>query len=349
MDDRFEQDVDESEAEAGVDRRKFIQRAGIGAAAAGGAWVAPSILGSSVAFAQGSVGGPTIPPTTASTTTTTDPANLICGTIDWPEAGVSNNPSNVASNITFPVVVTPPPTTPVSLLSVNGSTARPLPTVFAGANPPSANYPLAVLQGGAIGANGNFKNLRANRSATSTSGSLVPLTSSSFGFIIAQNNAGGGNTSFSSITNYQAVTFTLSTAVYNLRFQVADFTANTLDPNNTVEDLPAPGTVFPAPTGSPNSYGWSGGFGAHRDALGFDVPVLLTNATGGVGTVDGNGSFTNPFRRNVVVASAGSDSRIYITIPGPVSEFTLRYATVGGRGSQWIGLTNLEFGNCPPA
>lgn len=346
MDDRIDHDVEGPDSDGSdFDRRKFMQRAGIGAAAVGGAWVAPSVLGTNVAFAQGSAGGPTtIPP---STTTTTDPANLICGTIDWPEAG-NNNPSNVASNITFPVVATGSPVVPVSLLSVNGSTARPIPAVMAGPNPPSANYPLAVLQGGAIGANNNFKSLRANRTATGTSGSLNPLTTGVQGFIIAQSNEGGGNTSFSSITNYQEVTFTLSTAVYNLRFQVADFTATTLDPNNIVSDTVAPGTTFPAPTGSGSAYGFGGSspFGQHRDTLGFNVPVLLTNAAGGVGQIDGAGTYTNPFRRNVITPTAGGDYRIYVTIPGPVTTFTLRYATVGGRGSQWIGLTNMEFGNC---
>lgn len=133
--------------ESGLERRQFIQRAGVGAAVAGGAWVAPSIIGTSVAFAAGSNTEPTVPPTT-------DPANLLCGVIDWPEASV-NNPANVGSNITFPITSTG--TSGVSLLSVNGSTARPLPAVVAGTNPPSANYPLAVQQGGAIGGNNNFK------------------------------------------------------------------------------------------------------------------------------------------------------------------------------------------------
>lgn len=339
MTDTNEHDVVARADESDLDRRKFIQRAGVGAAVVGGAWAAPSIIGSNVAFAQGSGGGTpsTAPPTT-------DPANLICGILDWPES-VNNNPSGITSNPTFPI---PSDNSEVSLLSVNGSTARPIPAVLAGPNPPSTDYPLAVLQGGAIGANNNFKTLRVNRTATGTSGSLSPFTSGVQGFIIAQNNAGGGNTSFSNIVNYQAVTFTLSTAVYNLRFQVADFTANTLDENNTVTDTVAAGTVFPAPTGSPASYGFGGSapFGAHRDTLGFSVPVLLTGAVGGVSTVDGAGTFGNPFRRNQIFAAAGADSRIYITIPGPVSEFTLRYATVGGRGSQWIGLTNWEFGNC---
>lgn len=168
--------ADGSAHDPGLDRRKFIQKVGVGTAVAGGAWVAPTILGSSVAFAQGSAGGPTTVPTT------TDPANLLCGTIDWPEA-VSNNPSSVASNITFPVVATGAPT--VSLVSVNGSTARPLPAVLAGTNQPSTNYPLAVAQGGATGANNNFKTLRVNRTATGTSGSLNPLTTGVQGFIIA--------------------------------------------------------------------------------------------------------------------------------------------------------------------
>lgn len=330
-----DESIDDDGAE-GLDRRRFIRHVGVGAAVAGGAWVAPAIVGSSVAFAEGSDGGG--PPV--------DPGSLLCGVINWPEAA-SNNPSNIASNITFPVVATGEPT--VSLVSVNGSTARPLPAVLAGTNPPSTHYPLAVSQGGPTGANNDFKTLRVNRSATGTSGSLIPLTSSVQGFIMAQNNANGGNTSFSSITNYQQVTFTLSTAVYNLRFQIADFTATTLDANDTTVDTdnggPFPAVVSPP---SPSNYGFGGAtpFGRHRDTVGFDVPVLLTGAAGGIGQIDGSGTYTDPFRRNVLTPTPSTDYRIYLTIPGPVSEFTIRYATVGGWGSQWIGLTNMEFGTC---
>lgn len=34
--------------ESGLERRQFIQRAGVGAAVAGGAWVAPSIIGTRI-------------------------------------------------------------------------------------------------------------------------------------------------------------------------------------------------------------------------------------------------------------------------------------------------------------
>lgn len=37
-----------------IDRRKFLQRAGVASAAAGTLWVAPSVVGSSAAFAAGS-------------------------------------------------------------------------------------------------------------------------------------------------------------------------------------------------------------------------------------------------------------------------------------------------------
>ena len=38
----------------GTDRRAFLKKAGVAGAAAGGLWVAPSVLGSSSAFAVGS-------------------------------------------------------------------------------------------------------------------------------------------------------------------------------------------------------------------------------------------------------------------------------------------------------
>lgn len=326
-----DESIDDDGAE-GLDRRRFIRHVGVGAAVAGGAWVTPAIVGSSVAFAEGSDdGGPPV-----------DPGSLLCGSIVWP-APTDNNPSKVGAWITYPITSVEEPT--VSLDSVNGTQAKPTPATLVGPNPPSVVSPMiqAKIDAGntpgnaaAFGYRNLMSNARPHQSAGTVSGSSVP------GLLVVQNNEGGGNTSISSIDNYQQVTFTLSQPVYNLRFTIRDLSANTIDGSSTTKD------VYNPSTGDLTSYG------AYRDMVGFSVPVSVTG--GNTTNLAGTGTFADPFRRttaddwfwglNPVYAPRNVPMDVNVAIAGPVSSFTLRYATVGGWGTQWIQLTNFEFGTC---
>lgn len=324
-------DVDRPSERSRLDRRKFIRRAGVTAAAAGGVWVAPSIVGTSVAFAAGSVGGggggDVDPP---------DPPPIVdqCGTITWPTP-TNNNPTNPGAWVTYPLNSSNPA---VKLNSVVGTSV--------GANPPSLINPqVAAGQSSAYGYRNLMSNARAFQGQGTISGDGTP------GLVVVQNNAGGGNTSLGSIVNYQQVTFTFNTVIQNLRFQINDITANTIDGNNTTADTIGPFVDNPL---SANDYAWLGN-GAYRDTVGFNRAITVTG--GNTTNLAGTGTFSSPLRRttaadlfiglNPVYAPYNVPMDVQITMAGPLSSFTMRYATVGGWGTQWIQLRNFTFGLCP--
>ncbi|WP_020378597.1 twin-arginine translocation signal domain-containing protein [Candidatus Microthrix parvicella] len=307
-----------------VDRRKFIQRAGVGAAAAGAAWAGPAILGQNAAFAAGSDGGggggpiETIPPDP-------DPDDIYCGTIVWPTT--NNNPNSPASRITYPLKSTDEPL--VQLDSVVGQQVGP--------TPPSLINPQVTA---GAGANYGYRNLlpnpRAFQGQGTISGCNVP------GLVLVQNNAGGGNTSAASIANYQEVTFTFNTVITDLRFNINDLTANTEDGANTTGD-----TVDASAPYTPRN-------GIYRDAVSFNRSISVTG--GNQTNLTGSGTFSNPLRRttdqdyfiglNAVYAPNNVPLDVEVTMPGPLKSFTMRYATVGGRGTQWVQLGTFSFGDC---
>lgn len=311
-----------------LDRRRFLRRVGVGGAVAGGAWVAPAIFGTSVAFAAGSGnGGPpeTLPPDP-------DPPIDYCGKITWP--ATNNNPTNPASAITYPLNSD---NVNVKLNSVTGA--------LVGATPPSLINPqVAAGQSGAYGYRNLMGNARPFQGQGTISGNAVA------GLVLVQNNAGGGNTSFAAIVNYQEVTFTFNTVISNLRFQINDLSATTIDGTNTTVDTIGPFVDNPL---SANDYAWLGN-GAYRDSVSFNRAITVSG--GNTTNLTGTGTFSNPLRRttaadyfiglNPVYAPYNVPMDVQITMPGPLSSFKMRYATVGGRGTQWIQLRDFFFGNC---
>lgn len=324
-------DAADSDGESGLDRRRFIGRVGAGTAIVGGAWVAPSIIGTSVAFAEGSAGGGDdglLPPDG-------EPDVIYCGTMTWPKA-TDNNPSKPAAWLNYPLASDDPN---VSLVSVTNA--------LVGPNPPITVNPQVAA---GAGANFGYRHLMANARPWQGQGLIsgVPDVAGNIGLVIVQNNVGGGNTSFGSIANYQEVTFTFSTVIKNLRFTIRDLSANTIDGNNTSAPVVDIENLGP-PTG-----GWVSN-GAHRDAVSFNRPISVTG--GNTTNLTGTGTHSNPLRRTTkddwfsgissVYAPFNVPMDVEILMPGPLMTFTLRYATVGGQGNQYIQLSNFEFGeNC---
>jgi hypothetical protein len=324
MVDAFDHDVYETGVEAGVDtgvdRRQFIQRAGAGAFVAGSAWAAPSVFGTSVAFAAGSgEEDPDIVPPDP------DPEVDQCGSIVW--TATANNPgvSGTAHLVPFPKVSNNPA---VSLTSVVST--------LVGPTPPSIQNPQLAT---GTPASYQFRNLGANQRAFQGQGSIT--AGGTIGLVLVQHNPGGGNTSPSAVTNYQQVTFTFNTVIQNLRFTIHDLSGNTVDGTNTGTDY----IVAP-----PTNYLLSG---PYRDSVGFNRAITVT--PGGTGdpsnttNLAGTGTFSNPLRRSASATwpgTGGNHMNVQITMPGPLSTFTMRYATIGGRGTQWISLSNMNFGLC---
>lgn len=328
-------DETESVEKSGLERRQFIQRAGVGAAVAGGAWAAPSIIGTSVAFAAGSgdldpdVDPPDPPPVTDQ-----------CGTLTW--TATANNPGANGTGHLVPF----PKTTSNPAVTLNSVTQ----TLVGGASAPSLNNP-------AVAAGANFayqyRNLGVNQRAFQGQGSITsnnpgPPSVGRVGLVFVQNNQNGGNTSFASITNYREVTFTFNTVIQNLKFTIHDLSANTIDGNNTGVDSVGPAW---AP-----SYWQPGTGGPYRDVIGFSRAITVTPGVGGAAFVSnsvnlmGSGTFSNPLRRTTNTSYWNGVSvnhmDVGITMPGPLSSFKMRYATVGGWGTQWISISNMTFGLC---
>jgi len=306
------------------DRRKFFRRAGVGAAVVGGAWVAPSIVGSSVAFAAGSFGGGEFDPPDPV------PSQDECGTITWP-APTDNNPTKPGAWITYPLQSSNPA---VQLTSVVGT--------LVGPNPPSTVNPQVTAgQNVAYG----YRNLMSNARPFQGQGTISGDPTA--GLVIVQNNAAGGNTDTGSIDNYQQVTFTFNTVIQNLRFQINDLSATTIDRTNTVGDTVGPLVDLPV---SGNDYPLYGG--KYRDTVGFNRAISVTG--GNTTHLAGTGTFSNPLRRTtnddwfwgLSMPNHKVPMDVQITMPGPLSSFTMRYATVGGRGTQFIQLRNFTFGLC---
>ena len=91
--------------------------------------------------------------------------------------------------------------------------------------------------------------------------------------------------------------------------------------------------------------------------IGFSRAITVTPGAGGSPTVSnnvnltGSGTFANPLRRTTAGSFwdglSADHMNVQITMPGPLSSFKMRYATVGGWGTQWISLGNMTFGLCP--
>lgn len=244
----------------------------------------------------------------------------------WAGPATNNNPTAPSSLITYP---RPSDNPNVELTSVVGQ--------LIGTVPPSlVNPQVTAGQATSYGYRNLMGNTRAFQGQGTISGSAVP------GLVLVQNNAGGGNTSTSSIANYQQVTFTFNTVITNLRFQLNDLTANTADGANTVGDS----------VGAPSTYYLSNG--KYRGAVSFNRAISVTG--GNQTNLAGTGTFSNPLRRttaadffvglNVLYAPYNVPMDVEVTMPGPLSSFTMRYATVGDRGTQWLQLGNFSFGVC---
>ncbi|HET8929842.1 MAG TPA: hypothetical protein VFN21_04210 [Acidimicrobiales bacterium] len=95
---------------AELDRRAMLRRIGAGTAAAGAAWVTPSVLSGSVAFAAGSTvedPGPGLGSSSASTATTTTNPPLSSSTST---VTTTTNPPMDSSMATIPTTTNPPAT-----------------------------------------------------------------------------------------------------------------------------------------------------------------------------------------------------------------------------------------------
>jgi hypothetical protein len=323
MTDPMSREISDGDEVSTLERRQFMRRVGAGAVVAGGVWAAPSILGTSVAFAAGSGEDPDDDPPDP------EPPVDLCGSIAW--TATANNPgvNGTAHLVPFPKASSNPS---VQLTSVTST--------LVGANPPSLVNPQLATGTPASFA---FRNLGGNSRAFQGQGSIT--SGGPIGLVLVQHNPGGGNTAVGSITNYQQVTFTFNTVIQNLRFTINDLSGNTIDGNNTGTDyLQTPAQV------PPNGYLLSG---PYRDAVSFNRAITLT--PGGLGDASntanlaGTGTFSNPLRRSASATWPGTGTNhmnVGITMPGPLSSFTMRYATVGGRGTQWISLSNMTFGLC---
>lgn len=289
----------EGSAGSGLDRRRFIARAGLGTAIAGASWIAPSVVGTSVAFAQGSDGddggGDDGGGTTTSTTIEPGLWQYECSYFPWPQ-DVGGDPTGPGVRAFYPIASSLVPD--AELTSVTSSVV--------GLNPPS------VHRAGYSNTSSDYRNLMSH---TVPYDGAAALPGPNRGLILVQDNAGGGNTSESSIGNYQEVTVTFNQLLKNVIFWVYGFSASTVDGNDQSTS-------------------------AHRDTLGFDRAV--TKVDGGV-PLTGAGTFGDPLRLNHLAPSSWA-TRFQVQVPGPLQSFTMRYATVGGTGEQKIKLDHFSFG-----
>lgn len=239
----------EEGAASGLDRRRFIARAGIGTAVAGGSWIAPTVLGTNVAFAQGSDGddgGDDGGDEEETTTTTSQPDPVMtqfeCSYFPWPQDG-SGDPTTTGVRDFYPV---PSHLAPAAQLTSVTSTV-------VGPNPPS------VHRAGHQNSSSDYRNLMSH-SAPYDGATDIP--GGSRGLILVQDNAGGGNTAVSSVVNYQEVTVAFNRPLPHVAFWVYGFSASTVDESDVSS--------------------------TYRDTLGFDRTTVKVDGPGAVLTGSGS-------------------------------------------------------------
>ncbi len=179
-----------------VDRREFLQKTGVATAAAGAVWAAPSVLGSTTAFAAGSTTDPTTPTVPVDTTP--------CLLFDW--GGRSSAPISAAGTGNNSNVQT----------ADDGVTTVAVTSALVGAVPPTTNGTF----GGQV-----YRNMWVHNTPVSGYGTVSGYSDpSEAGLMLIQNNSGGGNADAASVTNYQEVTFAFSAPVTSLTFTIYDLT-----------------------------------------------------------------------------------------------------------------------------
>ena len=317
--DRAVHEGPEADDASTVERRQFMRQVGAGAVVAGGAWAAPSILRTSVAFAAGSGDDELEPPDP-------EPPVDLCGDIVWTPTANNPGPSGTVHLVPFPKASTNPAVQLTSVVST-----------LVGPNPPSIINPQLAT---GTSTSFHFRNLGANARPFQGQGSIT--SGSPVGLVLVQHNPDGGNTSVGSIANYQQVTFTFNTVIRNLRFTIHDLSGSTVDGNNQETDY----ILTPAEL-APNGYLLSG---KYRDAVGFNRAITVTPGVLGdasnTANLAGTGTFSNPLRRSTANSTwpgtGTNHMNVRVTMPGPLSSFTMRYATVGGRGTQWISISEHD-------